>query len=457
MTGWPIASTTPSGGSDLGIRISVDKPNPQPGDEVTYTGVASNKGPDAVQNPVVTIQLPPGATITQSAAGDGWTCTQSGSTAVCTRDSIAQGDAPPITVKVKLPTGTGAGSPSGGSTPTTTAVVGAPGNQDPNPNNNTAVVDVRPTQPRTSADLALGIRKDPSTGGTGMDVTYTVEGSNKGPDTAKNPSITLTIPPGSTVVQPPQGQGWNCIQSGASFTCYLNGDLPTGSAPPITMKLNTPAPSDPGRGAGVIAGVIGSPSNDDPVPLNNQASTPVDNPSQSGSDLSVKIRQMPGGAKPGDSVIFTTDVSNAGPDPVSNPVVTINLPPGSEVIDGPSGDGWTCARDANTVICTRDKVPAGSAPPISVTVKLPPAGTGGMGNGSGAAQPPVAKATVSAPSNNDPNLGNNVAASELYRLFGGGWGCSTAGRAPQSSDAAMAFIGAGLAVLLGLRRRRYAA
>lgn len=452
----PIAASVQPTGSDLGIRITTDKPNPQPGDEITYTGVASNRGPDAVSSPVVTIQLPAGATITQPAQGDGWSCTQSGSTAVCTRDSIATGEAPPITVKVKLPSDSGSGTQPGSGTPTTSAVVGAAGNQDPNPNNNSAVVDVRPTQPRSSADLALAISKTPSSGGTGTEVTYTIEGSNQGPGTVASPSITLTIPPGSTVVQPPQGQGWNCIRSGASFTCYLDGSLPPGAASPITLKLNTPAPGDPSQGAGAVAGVISAPSNDDPLPLNNQASTPVSPTPTSGSDLSVKIRQTPGGAKPGDSVVYTADVSNAGPDAVSNPVVTISLPPGAEVTDGPSGDGWSCARDAGTVICTRDKVASGSAPPISVTVKLP-SSTSGAGGNAGSAQPPIAKATVNAPSNNDPNLANNIAASDLYRLFGGGLGCSASGRAPQSSDAAMAFVGTGLALLLGLRRRRLVA
>lgn len=451
----PIAAMSPSSGSDLGIRISVDKPTPQPGDEVTYTGVASNKGPDAVGNPVVTIQLPPGSTVTQAAQGEGWTCTQSGSTAVCTRDSIPAGDAPPISVKVKLPS-EGGGSPSGSGTPSTTAVVTAPGNQDPNPNNNSATVDVRPTKPRSSADLALSIRKTPSMAGTATDVTYTIEGSNKGPDTVRSPSITLTIPPGSTVVQPPQGQGWSCVQHGAAFTCYLNGSLPPGSASPITLVLNTPAPSDPSQGAGAVAGVISSPSNSDPVPLNNQASVAVDTTPTTGSDLSVKIRQSPGTPKPGDSVVYTTDVSNAGPDPVKNPVVTIGLPPGSEITEGPSGDGWTCARDANAVICTRDRVASGSAPPISVTVKLPPAGAGD--GGADGAQPPIATATVQAPNNNDPDLRNNVAASDLYRLFGGGLGCSTAGVTSAPAHAGLAFVGAGLALILGLglRRRRVA-
>ena len=98
----PIASSTgmiPTG-SDLSVRVTTDKPNPMPGDEVTYTGVATNKGPDSVGNPVVVFNLPPGATVTQPAKGDGWSCTQSGTTAMCTRDTIGVGAAPPITVKM---------------------------------------------------------------------------------------------------------------------------------------------------------------------------------------------------------------------------------------------------------------------------------------------------------------------------------------------------------------------
>mgnify|MGYP000190336065 FL=1 len=100
------------------------------------------------------------------------------------------------------------------------------------------------------------------------------------------------------------------------------------------------------------------------------------------------------------------------------------------------------------MLCTRESVPTGSAPPIVVKVKLPQQGTINS----------TATATVSAANNNDPVLTNNVALSDLYRLVGGGLGCSLGGNGQQGS-AGLLLLSAGLALALGLssRRRRYAA
>ena len=436
----PIAAAMTPGGSDLSIRITVDKPNPMPGDEVTYTGTASNKGPDPVNNPVVVINLPPGSIITQPPKGDGWSCTQTGSTGICTRNDIPLGDAPPITVKIKIPD---AGFPGPG-VPTTTGTVGAPNNNDPNPGNNTTTVDTRPTGPVTRADLALTITKTPPMGTAGMEVTYTLQATNKGPGTVKYPSVTFSVPVGSTITQPAQGQGWGCLQSYYTFTCYLSGDFPVGDAPPITIKVNTPVSSDPNKSPGAVSGVVGAPANDDPNLLNNVASVPVVGTPATGSDLSIKITSTPAGPGPGDVVTYEGRASNKGPAPVNDPVVVINLPPGADVVEEPHGDGWNCGRSASTVLCTRASVPQGDAPPIIVKIKIPQDGH----------LNPTASAVVSAPNNNDPVLSNNVAQSDLYRLVGGGFGCTVGGRrAPEATG--LVLVGAGLAVALGLRRRRY--
>ena len=433
----PVAGNLTATGSDLSIRITADKTSPIPGDTVTYTAVAENRGPDTVQAPSVVINLPPGAKVTQAPQGDGWSCVLTNLSVLCTRPSVDKGAAPPITVQVQLPTSTSTGAPAGA--PTTSAVVGAPINNDPDPSNNTSVIDGRPLTPRTNADLALSITKSPQGGGAGTDITYTVQASNKGPGEAANPSVTFSVPPGSTIVQGAQGQGWACFQSGYSFTCYLGATLKPGDAPPITVKVNTPAPA-----TGAVAGVVNSPSTSDPDPLNNTASASVGATPSSGSDLSVRVSVDPSNPKSNTEATYTAEVSNAGPDPVKNPVVTILLPPGSDIVDGPRGDGWTCARETAVVVCTRDSVSQGSAPPVTVKVRLPYDPSGGAAAG---------RATVNAAGNNDPNLANNVASSELFRLTGGGFACSATGL-PGAGGAAP--IGALLSSLVLLLRRRRA-
>jgi uncharacterized repeat protein (TIGR01451 family) len=436
----PIAANPTPTGSDLSIQITVDKPNPLPGDSVTYTAIATNSGPDTVNDPYVVLNLPPGVTVSQPAGGMGWTCSQLGNTALCTYPSLPEGSAPPITAIVTYPS-TG----STGLTPGT-VVVGAPANNDPNPSNNVGIIDPRPPLPASSADLALTITKSPATSGAGMVITYTLQATNNGPGSVSDPSVTFTIPEGSTLVQAPSGTGWSCIQSGYSFTCFLSSTLQVGPAAPITVQVNTPVPTmsqDPGA----VAGDVSSPSNSDPMPLNNIASAPVANTPPTGSDLSIQITQTPVSANIGDTVTYTANVSNAGPATVNDPVVAIDLPPGSQVMSGPTGDGWSCVVDSNQVLCTRPSVPSGAAPPITVQAWIPPYTT---------TQPlSPAQAVVSAADNNDPNLGNNVANSQLFRFAGGGFACSEAGQSPGASASLGWLLFATLA-LLGLRSRRRA-
>lgn len=436
--GTQITSSASPTGSDLTVRIIADQLSPKPGDTVTYTAVATNRGPDTVAEPVVVINVPIGAKVTQPAKGDGWTCSQLGTTATCTRTSIPKGDAPSITIKIQYPTA----SPDRG-TPPTTVIIDAPANQDPDLGNNTAVADQRPSTPRSPADLALAITKSPGSAGAGEEITYTVQASNKGPSPAQNPSVTFTVPPDSKIVQAPVGNGWSCVQSARRFTCYLGSALAPGDAAPITLKVLTLLPMMAGQSPGAVSGVVSSPSTDDPNLLNNIASVSVANTPPTASDLSVRISVNPGNPKPGDEPTYTAEASNKGPEPVRNPVVIIQIPPNAEIISGPGGDGWSCTRDSSMVMCTRDSVPQGPAPLITVKVRIP---------NDGSAVPP-AMAAVNAPSNNDPELGNNVASSALFRFTGGGYSCSY-GRSPApSGNPAAGLLVLGLSALALTRRR----
>ncbi|MFO0579972.1 MAG: hypothetical protein U1A78_38865 [Polyangia bacterium] len=432
-----VAAPSPTG-SDLAVRITADQLSPRPGDTVTYTAVASNRGPDVVLYPEVVINVPQGAKVTKPAAGDGWTCTQSGTAALCTRTSLAKGDAPPITLTIQYP-------PLGAETvtPPTTVVVSAPANQDPDLGNNTATADPRPTQPRSPADLSLSITKTPTTGGPGEEILYTLLASNRGPASSQNPSVTFSVPPSSTVLAPAAGSGWACTQSGYRFTCYRGGALQIGDAPPITVRINTPAPMASGQSAGAVVGVVSSPSTDDPQLLNNTAAISVGNQPATGSDLSVRINVTPQNPKPGSDATYTAEATNNGPDAVRNPAVVIQIPPTAEIVDGPSGDGWSCSRDASLVLCTRDSIPQGAAPVITVKVRVP---------NDGSSVPP-ATAVVNAPSNNDPKLENNTALSALFRFTGGGISCSYGG-APVGASGASGLVGLALSALALARRRR---
>ena len=256
------------------------------------------------------------------------------------------------------------------------------------------------------------------------------------------------MPVGSTITQPALGNNWSCLQLGYGFTCYYASTLQPGSAPDITVKVLTPLPPDPKTDAGSVAGVVSSPSTDDPNLLNNSAAVDVGINPPTASDLQITITADPTAANPGSEVTFTAQAKNNGLDPVKNPVVTIITPPGSELIDGPNGAGWSCTRDANVFLCTRDAIAEKTtAPDITLRVKLP------LSDGH-AVQ--TARATVGASNNDDPKTDNNVSTSQPYRLAGGGLACSAA---PVGTGTPGWPLSLGSLLLLSawtLRRRRHA-
>lgn len=443
-------SATASAGvarTDLSIVITKDPTAAKPGEVTTYTAQVSSTGPDTVKNPSVVLTLPPDAMIVMDAAGNGWTCSKNGTTYTCTRPDLAPGDAPPIVAQVTTP----APPAQGGSAPTVIGLVGAPLVNDPQPGNNVAVVDASPV-PVRSSDLALTITKSPDPSVLGSDTTYTLQLTNKGPDTALTPVMNFTLPPGSQVKSFMPGAGWTCLQNGLSFSC-IRPDAAVGDAPPVVITLTTPAPPDGSQNAGALVGQVSSVQGRDPDPVNNSAAANAGNIPRTSNDLSVRLTRDPQQAQEGRPVTYTLVANNSGPADADNVVVTLQVPPGSKVTSTDFAD-WNCTQNLNTFVCSRPKLQAGDSPPIKVTVELPPQGPNDVFPGVGGAQ-----ATVNGSNNDDPNPANNVVTldGDKFKLNGGGFSCDCAlnslpGTLPPSSALAGLFFVA-YAVSRRLRRR----
>lgn len=425
--------------ADLSITVAQSPSGATPGNPTTYTFGVQNAGPGQV-DPQVTITIPAGAQVGQAPSGSGWTCTPSGSTQyVCSRTALGVGTAPDITAVFTMPTDQ--------STPTVTGQVTAPGVSDPNLANNSASAQQQNTNVMPTAnDLSVAISKNPDPGAPGQDVTYTIAVTNNGTTAVSSPVVTFTIPPGSAVISGPTGSGWTCTNVTTTYTCTAATAAP-GAAPPIQITCNTPGQSGT---AGAVVAVVDSPNNVDPQPANNVATASVGQQQQTGSDLSVALTQSPDAPGPGTEVTYTLTATNNGPDSVGNVVVSLTVPPGSTVTMPAAGDGWTCAQSGNTYFCSRPSLAQGSAPPVVLKVVTPTQG----------AATPSTVATVQAAGNNDPNPANNTAqvGSLSGRLAGGGWlSCNTLPQSRSGSGAVLWAVGAGLALVLGLRRRRLSA
>ena len=418
--------------------------SPQPGDEVTYTLTASNKGPDPATTPSVIFTIPAGGTVTMPAAGTGWTCTQQDDTFTCIGPDLPPGSAPPITVKVRLPADTGNG------TPPLVGQVGSPGVSDPNLEDNRAISSV-PTAPNTRADLAIMLSRDPLTSQPGQVVTYTAIATNLGTDTVYSPTVTFQLPPGGIIVQPAQGTGWVCQQAGDTVTCERSS-LAVGPAPPITVKIITPIEptANPTAGTGTVAATIAAVRNDDPNPANDHAVVSAGTLPPTSTDLAITVTRAPQDPKAGDQETITVQVTNKGTDPAVGVTVSIQVPPNTQVVQPAQGDGWRCIPNGQTYLCTRDRADVGPAPPITLVVVTPNPATDG--------NVPQIGASVDAASATDPTPADNstrtpIGTAELYRLFGGGFSCSMDPSSPALPTVQLA-AGALLGLLLRRRRRQ---
>ena len=115
----------------------------------------------------------------------------------------------------------------------------------------------------TESDLVTELTDTPDPVSAGNEVTYTATVTNKGPDTATNAQVVLTLPTGSTVVTTPEG----CSGTGGGpVTCALGDIVEDASASrEIVVELDT-------QGTASTTAVASSGSKE-LVPADNTAST----------------------------------------------------------------------------------------------------------------------------------------------------------------------------------------
>ncbi|HSR99356.1 MAG TPA: hypothetical protein VLM79_20030 [Kofleriaceae bacterium] len=223
--------------ADLSITTS-ETPDPvRIGTNLTYTLSVANGGPSGAGAIAVVDTLPAGTTF-QSASGAGWTCNHSSGTVTCTMPGLAAlSSAPAISIVATAPATAG--------NITNTATVGST-TSDPNSANNTATTI---TLANVFADLSVGITDtpDPVQGTTNQGcafndcVTYSIDVSNAGPDTAKELSIVTVLPPNGTFFNA-VGTGWICPAPASGRLTCTRTSLAIGAAPTILLTWKAPSP-----------------------------------------------------------------------------------------------------------------------------------------------------------------------------------------------------------------------
>ncbi len=324
------------------------------GEEATFEIVVSNSGSSDARTVTVTDELPAEMTLV-SASGTGWSC----EAGVCTTDLIEAGtSAPPITVVGRVASGTPAGTTLTNEATVTTATPGdtAAGNTDD------ADVDVV-----AGADLALDKSHATGAGTAGLPTTFSLTVTNNGPSDAVGPiTVVDSLPAPLSYVS--ANAPWSCAAAGQQVTCTFPQDLVAGATAPV-LELQVMVADDAPTGAVTNSALVSS-GTPDPVPANDVDRSELDI-SQLADVSVVKSHQSP--VRVGDTLEFELLVSNEGPSPARDVVVTDELPSGLEFVSA-AGTDWTCGQMTGAVTCSlAGNLPHGAtAPPITVVTNVTP-------------------------------------------------------------------------------------
>jgi uncharacterized repeat protein (TIGR01451 family) len=259
-----------------------------------------------------------------------------------------------------------------------------------------AIDDVSVTGCRAlSADLSITKTDGVTTAVPGGSVTYTITGSNAGPDPVTGATIADTFPAALTCT-------WSCVGAGGG-TCPATGsgninssvNLPSGGSVTYTAICNI-APGATGtlsNTATVSSGIT------DPTPGNNSATdsdtlTPQANLGITKTDGVTTVAA-------GGSTTYTIVASNAGPSNAPGATVADTFPAALTCTWSCVGaGGGTCTATGSGNINDTVNLPAGGSTTYTATCAVSAAATGTIAN----------TATVAAPAGvTDPTPANNSA------------------------------------------------
>lgn len=332
---------------DLGVSLSDGQASAVPGAPITYTLVVTHSGAITVTGATITTTTP--ATFINPT----WTCI---ATVGSTCPASGTGN---LNVTLTLaPTGsitftiTGAITSSAGGTLTHTASAAPPlGIDDIVPANNTAT-DLDNLTPQS--DIGISNTDGQAAALPGSPLTYTIVVTNAGPSDAASISITDAFPSAIENVL------WSCTASGGS-TCPANGAGALGAV--VDLKAGGTAMfiatgTITASATGTLTNIAMLSGLNDLTPGNNSATDTT--LLTAAVDLGLALTNQQTATVPGLALTYTLVVSNTGPSPASNALITSSFPAEIENIL------WDCAASIGSTCGVLN-----GAGDISATASLP--------------------------------------------------------------------------------------
>ena len=362
--------------ADLSITKTDDADPVTFGNELTYTVVVRNAGPNPAANVTVTDDLPQDATFQSVSsnrdAPNDQACVppaqqnQPGGIVQCDFGEVGSTGEDPIQVTIVVkPTADAVGNQI-----TNTASVSSPTfDPDTGDRSDSETTNVN------GADLTINKtdngpndgQPEPDTVAAGQDFTYTITVTNpEGGAVARDVVVTDNLPEGveyrdgasSEECQPIEGGDPNDVR------CTLAGPLPAGQT--RTFEIAVSAPNGPQTLQNTAT--VSSPS--DPNEENNSDSERTE--VQSSADLSIEKTASEQNVQDGDEFNYILTVRNGGPSEAGNVTVTDDLPDGVAFVSA-SSDRGTCAEPAQpdgVVECNLGNVAPTGNDPITITIRV---------------------------------------------------------------------------------------
>jgi uncharacterized repeat protein (TIGR01451 family) len=361
--------------SDMGVTAT-DSPDPvQRNGDITYTVTVTNGGPDAATNAALSVPMNNTLKFQSITIPSGWNCPSipvgSGAGFTCTNPSFANGGSSQFTIVLRADANAFGNFDQ---TITQNFNVGS-NNSDPNNANNS--VDVTTAMDVADADLSVTAADAPDPVLPGSNITYTGAVANGGPDAATNVSLNIPLSPNVTFVSMTGPAGFNCttpsVGANGSVVCTL-ASFANGANVPFTLVTQVNGSLANGPDGVIQQGfTISSADTHDPDAPDNSTTLFTSYDAQQ-ADLGITTGGSPNPANNGDTVTYTSTLTNAGPDAASNVVYTLTLPANTGFGSVSVPVGFNCTTPAvgasGTITCTAATFPNGGSGTFIITATV---------------------------------------------------------------------------------------
>ncbi len=316
-----IVNTTIDCPAPQGSDLSITKSGPstvQNGAIASYTLVATNAGPAAAQNVVVSDVLPAGTTFNAGLSSPECVLNGNGTSVLCTTASLGSGQSRTFIISVTV-------TSQQTCTPraiTNQATVSS-SSVDPNSANNvSSVVTTQVTCPvLQTADLTLE-KSGPSTVTRGGTLTYTLTVRNIGGQQALNVFVTDPVPAGLTFQS--SGSSTTCSLQGGSVSCNV-GTLAANESRVLTLVFSVPEVSSCTQTT-VQNIAAATTTSAESTTSNNQSTTVTTSILCPNVQFAIQKTDNRSTVQPGENVTYTITVQNLSSTNASSVMVTDPMP-----------------------------------------------------------------------------------------------------------------------------------